>query len=72
MEILSDWRSAILILAVVGVLLIVAVAVRRRRRAHVPAPPLEVAPVSGDAAFLDSSHVITGPILDAARTREAK
>ena len=72
MDILSDWRNAILILAVVGVLLVVALAVRRRRRGHAPTPPLEVAPATGDAAFLDSSHIITGPILDAARKREAE
>jgi hypothetical protein len=72
MEILSDWRNAVLILAVVTVLLVVALAVRRRRRGHAPMPVLDVAPATGDAAFLDSSHIISGPILDAVRKREAE
>jgi len=63
MELLGDWRNAILILVVVGVLLVVAVAVRRRRRTQAPPPALDVAPALGDTAFLDSSHIIGGPII---------
>ena len=66
MELLGDWRNAILILVVVGVLLVVAVAVRRRRRTQAPPPALDVAPVLGDTAFLDSSHIIGGPIIEGA------
>ncbi len=72
MEILSDWRNAVLILAAVGVLLVVALAVRRRHRGRVRTPTLDVAPATGDAAFLDSSHIISGPIIDAARKRETE
>ena len=72
MDILSDWRSAILILAVVAVLLVAAFALRRRRRERAPSPALDAAPAAGDAAFLDSSHIIAGPVLDAARKREAE
>ena len=68
MELLGDWRNAILILVVVGVLLgvAVAVAVRRRRRTQAPPPALDVAPALGDTAFLDSSHIIGGPIIKGA------
>jgi uncharacterized membrane protein affecting hemolysin expression len=66
MELLGDWRNAILILVVVGVLLAVAVAVRRRRRTQAPPPALDVAPALEDTAFLDSSHIIGGPIIKGA------
>jgi len=64
-------------LVVVGILLVVAVALalvlRRRARASAmpPSPPMpEPSPAATEAAFLDSSHIIDGPIIGGGTERE--
>jgi hypothetical protein len=59
----------------VGILLVVAVALalvlRRRARARAmrPPPPPDPAPAETEATFLDSSHIIDGPIIGRAPER---
>ena len=62
-------------LVVVGILLVVALALVLRRRARAsampPSPPMpEPSPAATEAAFLDSSHIIAGPIIGGGTERE--
>jgi len=64
MDIFADFR---ILAAVAGLLVLVAVGivVARRLRPPAPPPPADSAPEAGEAGYLDSSHIISGPVLRA-------
>jgi len=66
MDIFGDWRNAVLLIVVIAIAATVFFA-SRRRRGRPLSPPLDVSPAAVDGAFLDSSHIIGGPLIDAAK-----
>lgn len=78
METLVDVRSAAAIVGVLLVLVVAGIVVARLLRARAsrmplpgppPMPTPEPPPAGSDAAYLDSSHIISGPLLGAAEGR---
>ena len=65
MEIIPDFRSAAAIAGGALALVVVVIVVARLLRSRVspkPMPMPEASPVDSDAAYLDSSHIIDGPL----------
>ena len=66
MDLFADFRSVAAIVAVLVVLVAAGMVLARRLRSRASPPPsADPAPDASDAAYLDSSHIISGSVLRA-------